>query len=98
MIKKRRNLFIMLVVIVLVLSATVGAIVASSNGTRFNNTILASSVAAVSSSGLLTVPINIKGFPEKQPKARSRLILRRKRGDCFGSALILASLITNGTM
>ena len=39
-----------------------------------------------------------KGFPEKQPKARSRLILRRKRGDCFGSALILASLITNGTM
>ena len=78
MIKKRRNLFIMLVVIVLVLSATVGVIVASSNGTRFNNTILASS--------------------EKQPKVRSRLILRRKRGDCFGSALILASLITNGTM
>ena len=34
MIKKRRNLFIMLVVIVLVLSATVGVIVASSNGTR----------------------------------------------------------------
>lgn len=100
MIKKRRNLFIMLVVIVLMLSATVGVIVASSNGTRFNNTILASSVADVSSSGLLTVTnqFNIKGFPEKQPKARSRLILRRKRGDCFGSALILASLITNGTM
>ena len=42
MIKKRRNLFIMLVVIVLMLSTTVGVIVASSNGTRFNNTILAS--------------------------------------------------------
>lgn len=37
MIKKRRNLFIMLVVIVLMLSTTVGAIVASSNETRFNS-------------------------------------------------------------
>ena len=62
MIKKRRNLFIMLVVIVLVLSATVGAIVASSNETRFNNTILASSVAAVSSSGLLTVTNQYQGI------------------------------------
>ena len=47
---------------------------------------------------VIVLMLNIKGFPEKQPKARSRLILRRKRGDCFGSALILASLITNGTM
>lgn len=88
----------MLVVIVLMLSATVGVIGASSNETRFNNTILASSVAAVSSSGLLTVTNQYQVIPGKQPKVRSRLILRRKRGDCFGSALILASLITNGTM
>ena len=68
MIKKRRNLFIMLVVIVLMLSATVGVIVASSNGTRFNNTILASSVAAVSSSGLLTVTNQYQGIPGKTTK------------------------------
>ena len=82
MIKKRRNLFIMLVVIVLVLSATVGVIVASSNGTRFNNTILASSVAAVSSSGLLTVTNQYQGIPGKTTKGEITTYIEKKMVRC----------------
>ena len=83
MIKKRRNLFIMLVVIVLVLSATVGAIVASSNGTRFNNTILASSVAAVSSSGLLTVTNQYQGISGKTTKGEITTYIEKKTWGLF---------------
>lgn len=86
MIKKRRNLFIMLVVIVLMLSATVGVIVASSNGTRFNNTILASSVAAVSSSGLLTVTNQYQGISGKTTKGEITTYIRLL--GCKGSILL----------
>lgn len=83
MIKKRRNLFIMLVVIVLMLSATVGVIVASSNGTRFNNTILASSVAAVSSSGLLTVTNQYQGISGKTTKGEITTYIEKKTWGLF---------------
>lgn len=83
MIKKRRNLFIMLVVIVLMLSATVGVIGASSNGTRFNNTILASSVAAVSSSGLLTVTNQYQGIPGKTTKGEITTYIEKKTWGLF---------------
>lgn len=83
MIKKRRNLFIMLVVIVLMLSTTVGVIVASSNGTRFNNTILASSVADVSSSGLLTVTNQYQGIPGKTTKGEITTYIEKKTWGLF---------------
>lgn len=83
MIKKRRNLFIMLVVIVLMLSATVGVIGASSNGTRFNNTILASSVADVSSSGLLTVTNQYQGIPGKTTKGEITTYIEKKTWGLF---------------
>ena len=83
MIKKRRNLFIMLVVIVLMLSATVGVIVASSNGTRFNNTILASSVADVSSSGLLTVTNQYQGISGKTTKGEITTYIEKKTWGLF---------------
>ena len=73
----------MLVVIVLVLSATVGVIVASSNGTRFNNTILASSVAAVSSSGLLTVTNQYQGIPGKTTKGEITTYIEKKTWGLF---------------
>ena len=83
MIKKRRNLFIMLVVIVLMLSTTVGVIIASSNGTRFNNTILASSVADVSSSGLLTVTNQYQGISGKTTKGEITTYIEKKTWGLF---------------
>ena len=65
------------------LSTTVGVIVASSNGTRFNNTILASSVADVSSSGLLTVTNQYQGISGKTTKGEITTYIEKKTWGLF---------------
>lgn len=83
MFKKRRNPFILLTAVILMLSAAVGEIVASSNETCFNNTILASSVAAVSSSGLLTVTNQYQGIPGKTTKGEITTYIEKKTWGLF---------------
>ena len=56
---------------------------ASSNETRFNNTILASSVAAVSSSGLLTVTNQYQGIPGKTTKGELTTYIEKKTWGLF---------------
>ena len=95
MFKRRKSILCLLIAVLMMASASTAAMAASPYETRYNNTVMASSVASISESGLLTVDNQLE---EKRLKARSQLMLRRKRWGCFGRALILDSPIINGSM
>ena len=91
MFKRRKSILCLLIAVLMMASASTAAMAASPYETRYNNTVMASSVASISESGLLTVDNQFQGI-------RSQLMLRRKRWGCFGRALILDSPIINGSM
>ena len=62
---KRKNIISLVVVLVLILSSVTSAAASSPSEIRFNNTVTASSVATISSSGLLTVSNQYQGIPGK---------------------------------
>ena len=96
MFKRRKSILCLLIAVLMMASASTAAMAASPYETRYNNTVMASSVASISESGPWI--INFKELEEKRLKARSQLMLRRKRWGCFGRALILDSPIINGSM
>ena len=90
MFKRKTSIFCLLIAVLMMVSASTAAMAASPYETRYNNTVMASSVASISDSGLLTV--------EKQPKAKSLLMLRKEHLAFSGRELILDSPIINGSM
>lgn len=68
MFKKRKSMFCFLIAVILMITASTNAFAASQNETRYNNTVMASSVASISDSGLLTVDNQFQGIRGKTTK------------------------------
>ena len=89
MFKRRKSILCLLIAVLMMASASTAAMAASPYETRYNNTVMASSVASISESGLLTVDNQFQGIRGKTTKGEITT---------FGRALILDSPIINGSM
>ena len=96
MFKRNKSILCLLIAILMMVSASTSAIAASPHETRYNNTVLASSVASISENGLLT--INFLELEGKRPKAKSQPTLIKEYWGYFGHELILDNPIINGVM
>ena len=98
MFKRRKSILCLLIAVLMMASASTAAMAASPYETRYNNTVMASSVASISESGLLTVDNQFQGIRGKTAKGEITTYVEKKTLGCFGRALILDSPIINGSM
>ena len=68
MFKRKTSIFCLLIAVLMMVSASTAAMAASPYETRYNNTVMASSVASISDSGLLTVDNQFQGIRGKTTK------------------------------
>ena len=68
MFKRKTSIFCLLIAVLMMVSASTAAMAASLYETRYNNTVMASSVASISDSGLLTVDNQFQGIRGKTTK------------------------------
>ena len=68
MFKRNKSILCLLIAILMMVSESTSAIAASPHETRYNNTVLASSVASISENGLLTVDNQFLGIRGKTTK------------------------------
>lgn len=68
MFKRKTSIFCLLIAVLMMVSASTSAMAASPYETRYNNTVMASSVASISDSGLLTVDNQFQGIRGKTTK------------------------------
>lgn len=68
MFKRRKSILCLLIAVLMMASASTAAMAASPYETRYNNTVMASSVASISESGLLTVDNQFQGIRGKTTK------------------------------
>ena len=78
MVKKRKSMFCFLIAVILMITASTNAFAASQNETRYNNTVMASSVASISDSGLLTVDNQFQGIRGKTTKGEITTYVEKK--------------------
>ena len=71
MFKSKKRLFCFLIAVILVITASTSAFAASPNETKYNNTVMASSSASISDSGLLTVVNQFQGIRGKTTKGEN---------------------------
>lgn len=65
MFKRRKSILCLLIAVLMMALASTAAMAASPYETRYNNTVMASSVASISESGLLTVDNQFQGIRGK---------------------------------
>lgn len=80
--KKRRYLSLFIAVIIIVY-ATATTVLAAPIETRFNNTLSASSSATISSSGLLTITNQFRGFKGKTTSGEITTYIEKKSGSTW---------------
>lgn len=68
MFKRKTSIFCLLIAVLMMVSASTAAMAASPYEIRYNNTVMASSVASISDSGLLTVDNQFQGIRGKTTK------------------------------
>ena len=78
MFKKRKSMFCFLIAVILMITASTNAFAASQNETRYNNTVMASSSASISDSGLLTVVNQFQGIKGKTTKGEITTYVEKK--------------------
>ena len=78
MFEKRRSLFCFLIAVILMISVSTSGFAASLCETRYNNTVMASSVASISESGLLTVANQYQGIRGKTTKGEITTYIEKK--------------------
>lgn len=78
MLSRRKNILCLLLTVLLMLSASAVAFASSPYETRNNNTVMASSVASISDSGLLTVDNQFQGIRGKTTKGEITTYVEKK--------------------
>lgn len=78
MLSRRKNILCLLLTVLLMLSASAVAFASSPYETRYNNTVMASSVASISDSGLLTVDNQFQGIRGKTTKGEITTYVEKK--------------------
>ena len=78
MFKRKKSIFCLLIAVLLMVSASTAAMAASPSGTKYNNTVTASSVASISDSGLLTVTNQYKGIKDTTTKGEITTYVEKK--------------------
>lgn len=78
MLSRRKNILCLLLTVLLMLSASAVAFASSTYETRYNNTVMASSVASISDSGLLTVDNQFQGIRGKTTKVEITTYVEKK--------------------
>ena len=78
MFKSKKRLFCFLIAVILVITASTSAFAASPNETKYNNTVMASSSASISDSGLLTVVNQFQGIRGKTTKGEITTYVEKK--------------------
>lgn len=97
MFKSKKRLFCFLIAVILVITASTSAFAASPNETKYNNTVMASSSASISDSGLLTVVNQFQGIRGKTTKGEITTYVEKKRLAFSGHEWILGNQIISGT-
>ena len=78
MFKRRKSILCLLIAVLMMASASTAAMAASPYETRYNNTVMASSVASISESGLLTVDNQFQGIRGKTTKGEITTYVEKK--------------------
>ena len=78
MFKRKTSIFCLLIAVLMMVSASTAAMAASPYETRYNNTVMASSVASISDSGLLTVDNQFQGIRGKTTKGEITTYVEKK--------------------
>lgn len=78
MLKRMKSIFCLLIAVLLMVSASTAVMAASPSGTKYNNTVMASSVASISDSGLLTVDNQFQGIKGKTTKGEITTYVEKK--------------------
>ena len=78
MFKNKKSLFCFLIAAILMITASTSAFAASTNETRYNNTVMVSSDASISESGLLTVINQFQGIRGKTTKGEITTYVEKK--------------------
>ena len=83
MFKRRKSILCLLIAVLMMASASTAAMAASPYETRYNNTVMASSVASISESGLLTVDNQFQGIRGKTTKGEITTYIEKKTWGLF---------------
>lgn len=78
MFKRRKSILCLLIAVLMMASASTAAMAVSPYETRYNNTVMASSVASISESGLLTVDNQFQGIRGKTTKGEITTYVEKK--------------------
>ena len=81
--KHKNRRYISLLVAVIIICATATTVLAAPIETRFNNTLSASSSATISSSGLLTITNQFRGYKGKTTSGEITTYIEKKSGSTW---------------